>query len=184
MNAHGGSESQAIGRTKGGWNTKLHTAVDNAGVPLALLLTPGHEADISHAPDVLQEIEGTCIVGDKGYDSDDLRAWLRERGVTPCIPPRSNRVPNPIVIEERIPKAHPIREVKRMIADVSGVLDSHFETLYADKGPRLGLLPKICAAGECAVVNSGSGGDFALKTGARYRVRTCDPYRVKVVLYH
>jgi len=22
------------------------------------------------------------------------------------------------------------------------------------------------------------------KNGARYRVRTCDPYRVKVVLYH
>jgi hypothetical protein len=24
----------------------------------------------------------------------------------------------------------------------------------------------------------------ALGSGARYRVRTCDPYRVKVVLYH
>jgi hypothetical protein len=25
---------------------------------------------------------------------------------------------------------------------------------------------------------------YARKDGARYRVRTCDPYRVKVVLYH
>jgi putative endonuclease len=26
--------------------------------------------------------------------------------------------------------------------------------------------------------------DLGVKRGARYRVRTCDPYRVKVVLYH
>jgi transposase len=37
-------------------------------------------------------------------------------------------------IEERIPRSHPIREVKRMIADVFRRLDSHFEELYADKG--------------------------------------------------
>ena len=37
-------------------------------------------------------------------------------------------------IEERIPRTHPIREVKRMIADVFRRLDSHFEALYADKG--------------------------------------------------
>ncbi len=24
----------------------------------------------------------------------------------------------------------------------------------------------------------------SIKNGARYRVRTCDPYRVKVMLYH
>jgi transposase len=29
---------------------------------------------------------------DKGYDSDALRIWLFERGVTPCIPAKSNRL--------------------------------------------------------------------------------------------
>lgn len=37
-------------------------------------------------------------------------------------------------IEERIPRTHPIREVKRMIGEVFRRLDSHFEALYADKG--------------------------------------------------
>lgn len=37
-------------------------------------------------------------------------------------------------IEERIPRTHPIREVKRMIGEVFGRLDDHFEDLYADKG--------------------------------------------------
>jgi transposase len=31
------------------------------------------------------------LLGDKGYDSDWFRQALIERGITPCIPPRSNR---------------------------------------------------------------------------------------------
>jgi transposase len=39
-----------------------------------------------------------------------------------------------INIEERIPRTHPIREVKRMVGEVFRRLDDHFEDLYADKG--------------------------------------------------
>ena len=31
------------------------------------------------------------LVADKGYDSQALREWLRERGTEPVIPPRRNR---------------------------------------------------------------------------------------------
>lgn len=31
------------------------------------------------------------LIGDKGYDSDEYRAALKAKGITPCIPPRSNR---------------------------------------------------------------------------------------------
>jgi transposase len=95
LNPAGGREAQAIGKTKGGWNTKLHAMVDGAGVPCALSLSPGNEADVSHAPEVLEEIEAGKLVADKGYDSDPLRTWLAERGVTSCIPPRSNRTNPP-----------------------------------------------------------------------------------------
>jgi transposase len=37
-------------------------------------------------------------------------------------------------IESRIPKQHPIREVKRLIGEVFRNLDGHFDDLYADKG--------------------------------------------------
>lgn len=37
-------------------------------------------------------------------------------------------------IEERIPRTHPIREVKQMVGEVFRRLDDHFEDLYADKG--------------------------------------------------
>ena len=31
------------------------------------------------------------LLGDKGYDSDNIRNDLAERGIEPVIPPRSNR---------------------------------------------------------------------------------------------
>ncbi len=97
LNAAGGRDLQAIGLTKGGWNTKLHAAVDRKGRPWALLLTGGHVADVSQATEVLAELDPKMVVADKGYDSDPLRRWLSERGVTSCIPPRSNRQnPRPV----------------------------------------------------------------------------------------
>tara|TARA_R110002126_G_scaffold141282_3_gene286272 strand:- start:43153 stop:43575 length:423 start_codon:yes stop_codon:yes gene_type:complete len=34
----------------------------------------------------------TCMLGDKGYDSDEYRAALQAKGITPCIPPRKGRI--------------------------------------------------------------------------------------------
>lgn len=91
LNAAGGREYQAVGLTKGGWNTKLNAAVNGKGVPVAMLLSPGHDADIAHATEVIEEVEAGMLVADRGYDSDPLRIWLYERDITPCIPPKSNR---------------------------------------------------------------------------------------------
>lgn len=32
------------------------------------------------------------IIRDKGYDSDEYRAALKAKGITPCIPPRKGRM--------------------------------------------------------------------------------------------
>lgn len=39
--------------------------------------------------------EARVLLGDKGYDADWFREALIERGITPCIPPRSNRKSSP-----------------------------------------------------------------------------------------
>lgn len=91
LNAAGGRDLQAVGLTKGGWNTKLHAAVDGHGMPVALLLTGGQVADVSQAEELLKEVDAKIVVLDKGYDSDPLRIWLFEREITPCIPAKSNR---------------------------------------------------------------------------------------------
>ena len=90
-NPPGGQAGQALGRTKGGMNTKLHAVVDEVGQAASLMLSPGNDADISHAQTVLQEIPAAMLVADKGYDSDLFRQWLAQRGIKPCIPPRRNR---------------------------------------------------------------------------------------------
>lgn len=90
-NPCGGQASQAMGRTKGDMNTKIHAVVDEAAQPMRLFLSAGNEADISHAQTMTEEIPAGMLVADKGYDSDGFRQWLRERGIKPCIPPRSNR---------------------------------------------------------------------------------------------
>jgi transposase len=90
-NPCGGQASQAMGRTKGGLNTKVHAIVDEAARPIRLFLSAGNEADISHARTICEEIPAAMLVADKGYDSDAFRQWLLARGIKPCIPPRSNR---------------------------------------------------------------------------------------------
>lgn len=90
-NPFGGQASQAMGRTKGGLNTKIHAVVDEAGQPIRLLLSAGNEADISHAETLVENIPAHMVVADKGYDSDRFCQWLSERGIKACIPPRAKR---------------------------------------------------------------------------------------------
>jgi len=73
-------------------NSKLHVVCDEDGKPLVLALTEGQVSDVKGADLVLDDLpEAEVLIGDKGYDSDKLRKALRERGIEPCIPGRSNR---------------------------------------------------------------------------------------------
>ena len=73
-------------------NSKLHVVCDEHGKPLVLALTEGQVSDFKGADLVLDDLpKAEVLIGDKGYDSDKLREALRERGIEPCIPGRSNR---------------------------------------------------------------------------------------------
>lgn len=92
-NPAGGQQNQAIGRTKGGLNTKLSAWVDGRGRAVSLNLAAGPAADVVVAQrSARPRLRGTITVADKGYDSDGFRAKLRRWGSRACIPPRSNRL--------------------------------------------------------------------------------------------
>jgi transposase len=92
-NPAGGQQNQAIGRTKGGLNTKLSAWVDSQGQPVSLSLAPGQAADVTIAQGAARPpLRRTTTVADKGYDSDEFRAQLRRWGSQACIPPRCNRL--------------------------------------------------------------------------------------------
>jgi putative transposase len=73
-------------------NSKLHAVCDGLGRPIIMLLTEGQMSDHKGARLLLRALPNAKeLLGDKGYDSDWFRTALVERGITPCIPPRSNR---------------------------------------------------------------------------------------------
>ena len=57
-----------------------------------MLLSEGQMSDHKGAFMLLPSLPGAKeLLGDKGYDSDWFRQALADRGIAPCIPPRSNR---------------------------------------------------------------------------------------------
>jgi len=66
--------------------------VDALGNPVAFSLTPGQAADLGQAEPLLEDVEPQAFLADKAYDADALIQTLEERGITPVIPPKANRV--------------------------------------------------------------------------------------------
>ena len=77
-----------IGHSRGGASTKIHAAVD--GYPLYVMLSEGQRNDINYAIPVLEhiDIEGSNVLADRGYDSNQLLDYIYERGGEPTIPSR------------------------------------------------------------------------------------------------
>lgn len=87
-----GAKAQAIGISRGGQTTKIHALSDTLGRPVALHVTAGNVSDITMAETLLAEVEDCrYVLADKGYDSDKLRAKIREKGAKPVIPGRKSR---------------------------------------------------------------------------------------------
>ena len=92
LKKNGGAENQALGRSRGGFSTKIHITVDGLGNPLRMHLTPGQRNDIVEAEALILGYNTTYVIGDKGYDSDDFIDVIEANGATAVIPPRRNRV--------------------------------------------------------------------------------------------
>ena len=83
---------EALGRSRGGFTTKIHTLVDALGNPLKFLLTPGQHSDFTQAESLTKEIFNAYVLADKGYDSEELRELIRKKLSTPMIPRKNNSI--------------------------------------------------------------------------------------------
>ncbi len=83
-----------VGKTKRGKGTKLMVLADGAGTPLGIHLAAASPSEVTLVEPTLHSLpEGEQperLIGDKGYDSNPLRAWLVAQGIEPIIPARSN----------------------------------------------------------------------------------------------
>ena len=89
----GGAQAQALGRSRGGFTSKLHHLADALGRPIAFHLTVSEAADCKAYDALIDQPERAphALLADKGYDADAIRADLAERDIKVVIPGRSNR---------------------------------------------------------------------------------------------
>ena len=90
----GNQNQEALGRSRGGFSTKVHLRTDAKGRPLVFELTGSQAHEVKGYDDALMELfeaQPEKLLGDKGYDADAIRDDLEERGIEPVIPPKANR---------------------------------------------------------------------------------------------
>ena len=89
-------EEVALGRSVGGFSTKVHMLADAHGNPLEFSVTEGQQHDVKQALSLAKKTQAPLLLADKGYDSQPFRDALLELGVTAVIPRRENSdKPNP-----------------------------------------------------------------------------------------
>ena len=85
------SSDEAIGKSRGGSSTKIHLAVDSGGLPVYFEISGGQINDIVHAQSLVSAAPKSCsVTADKGYDSDNFRAFIKANGSIANIPRKEN----------------------------------------------------------------------------------------------
>ena len=99
---------EALGRSQGGFSTKLHLRAEGNGKPITVVLTGGERHEQIALEALLDQgairrpgpgrprLRPRRVAGDKGYSSPTARRRLRRRGVRPVIPTKRDerRRPN------------------------------------------------------------------------------------------
>ncbi|WP_085930099.1 IS5 family transposase [Dickeya zeae] len=94
-------EDHGLGRSRGGFGTKIHLATDGTGLPLSFCLSGGQAHDSRYSETLLNRVgiirrsghlksRPKAVLADKGYSSNNLHIHLKIKGIKVVIPFRSN----------------------------------------------------------------------------------------------
>ena len=86
-----GQQEQALGRSRGGFGTKIHTLADALGDPVRFILSGGEQSDYRQALPLLRGKTAQAVLADKGYDADYIVAEIKGMNAEPVIPPKNTR---------------------------------------------------------------------------------------------
>lgn len=107
-------DDHALGRSRGGFSTKIHLICDADGCPIHFEVSAGQAHENTNLIDLLNGIDAelttgdgalvawpAAIAGDKGYRADWIDQMFLELGVTPVIPSKSNedRAARPVAFD-------------------------------------------------------------------------------------
>jgi len=96
---------EALGRSKGGFSTKVHLACDGKGRPLSVVVTPGQPHGSTQLEELLDAVRvgreagepgrprkrPSHLLAERGYSYERCRRLLRKRGVSHTIPERKDQ---------------------------------------------------------------------------------------------
>lgn len=91
-----------LGRSRGGFGTKIHLATDGSGLPLNIVLSPGQAHESLFTQRLLDGIgvqrqngsmkrRGHTVLADKAYSGHALRNELKNNGIKAVIPENQMR---------------------------------------------------------------------------------------------
>ena len=104
----GGRKARALGRSRGGFTTKIHAKSDASGDIIAFDLTGGEASDARYFDillDIGPDIQPRAVICDKGYASKANREAARARGIAPVIPHKANERDKPAFFASTLYKA-------------------------------------------------------------------------------
>jgi transposase len=86
MGALKGKLLNKIGKTQGGWTSRIHVVVDAKGRPIRVKVMEGNRNDNLFAKRLLNGKHAHYVVGDKAYDTVDIRKFIKKRKEEAVIP--------------------------------------------------------------------------------------------------
>ena len=88
LKTSGGQDSQALGRSRGGFSTKIHIAVDGLGNPLHFMLTANGTTSLVEA--LIDGYNSEYVIADTSYDSmafiESITKGCGAGDTAPCQP--------------------------------------------------------------------------------------------------
>jgi transposase len=95
-------ETEALGRSRGGFSAKIHVRAERRGKPVVFAVTPGQRHEQTAVERSLDRgavkrrgrgrprVRPDRLGGDKGYSSGTVRRALRRRGIGTVVPRKTN----------------------------------------------------------------------------------------------
>lgn len=83
--------TEVLGRSRGGFTTKIHAVVSGRGDLVRYRVTGGQVNDITQAGSLVDGLRGRAVVGDRAYDADAFLGTVERQGMAAVVPSRVNR---------------------------------------------------------------------------------------------
>ena len=123
---------QAIGKSRGGWTTKIHLIAADARTAVTFSLSPGQAHDAPEGRKLLHRLGGRqgkpSLLMDRAYEGNETRQLALDLGFEPVVPPLRTRI-HPWEYDREMYKRR--NEVERLFRRLKGFrrIFSRFEKL-------------------------------------------------------